>query len=179
MKKYESRQSCVLAVAASSDGFGFAVFEAPDRIIDWGVRYIAEDKNKRCVAKVIDLIEWYKPQTIVIEDVAAKSTRRRKRIRSLLRTIARRSEKLGLSVYRYSRDQIRECFAPFHATTKDQIAKKLSVWFPQELKRILPKPRKLWEAENSKMALFDALALGVTYYNESDEGVLSTLKTRS
>lgn len=43
----------VLAIDPSTRGFGFAVLEAPNRLIDWGVKEARTDKQRRALSKVL------------------------------------------------------------------------------------------------------------------------------
>jgi RNase H-fold protein (predicted Holliday junction resolvase) len=55
----------VLAIDPSTRGFGFAVLEGPDRLIDWGVKETKMDKNRRALKLIAQLIEQYEPSTVV------------------------------------------------------------------------------------------------------------------
>src|SRR2546421_9874551 len=77
----------VLAINPSVRGFGFAVLEEPDQLIDWGMRAIKGDKNTRCVQMVSDLIDRYQPDVLVVEDYRAKGSRRHLRIQELIQDL--------------------------------------------------------------------------------------------
>ena len=53
MSRAYTKDICVLAIDPSTRGFGFAVLEGPNRLIDWGVKETKVDKNKRSL-KVIN-----------------------------------------------------------------------------------------------------------------------------
>lgn len=88
-------------------------------------------------------------------------------MRSLLRLIAAEAEARGVRVVRYTHADVRRVFATFGARTKDQIAGAVARMIP-ELIPTLPKPRKIWEGEHYAMAVFEAAALGITYFAMSD-----------
>ncbi len=56
----------------------------PERLVDWGIKKTAEDKNAECVKMMAELIDRYRPHVLVLEDSAGKSSRRRARVRELL-----------------------------------------------------------------------------------------------
>ena len=83
----------VLALYPSTRGFGFAIFKGPSRLIDWGIKDVRIEKNVSCLSKIRDLIEFYEPEIVVMEDYAEKRSRRCKRIRicsRALRSLRRR-----------------------------------------------------------------------------------------
>ena len=64
----------------------------------------------------------------------------------------------------YSRAQIRQFFSQTGAATKDDIAKTVAMWLP-EFTPHLPPPRKVWESEDRRMTMFDAVALALTFFH--------------
>lgn len=168
MTRHSRRQPTVLAVAPSTHGFGYVLFEGPLMLTDWGMRHVSKDKNKVSAAKVDELIARYRPDILVIEDYAGEGSCRQRRIRRLIRTILHRARKQGLETHQFSRGRIRKCFAPFSAKTKFEIAHRLAIGF-RELELSLPRAKpKPWESPSPKMAVFDAAALAVVYFNDAD-----------
>ena len=47
--------------------------------------------------------------------------------------------------------------------TKQEMAEMLAMQFPDELASRLPPKRKLWKSEDSRMDVFDAMALAVVF----------------
>src|SRR5689334_10261695 len=87
MKQIRAKYLRVLAIAPSSRGFGYAVFEGKDILVDWGVKSVTEDKNAQCLAKIEKMIARYEPGVMVLEDTSAKGTRRSMRIGALTKRI--------------------------------------------------------------------------------------------
>jgi hypothetical protein len=54
---------------------GFAVFERPEKLIDWAVKETKVDKNKRSLKLIDELVNDYQPYAIVVEDYASKDSR--------------------------------------------------------------------------------------------------------
>lgn len=156
-----------LAIYLSSRGFGYAVFEGPTSLIDWGVtgvKAVRHDKNTQCLLKIEHLIELYQPDVLVIEANAALESRRSRRIRKLSQKIVERASKLKIRAESFSRPMVREFFSEFEAGTKQEIANTIARWFP-ELAPRLPPARKFWMSEDARMSLFDAVALGLTFFS--------------
>lgn len=151
----------VLAVDPTTRGFGFAVFEGPERIIDWAVANVRTDKRTGCLRRVAGLLDRYHPDVFVVEK--ADGSRRCARVRELLPELAELASSRGIKVRAFTRQAIRKTFTPTGAVTKPQIAAVIAARFP-ELARHLPAPRKAWMSEDEGMSVFDAAELALAYY---------------
>lgn len=146
----------VLALDLASRGFGFVVLEGPDQLIDWGTRDVRKDKRTATLRAVRELIEFYKPQAIVIEDCTGTTCRRSKRIRLLLEDIRELAREMKALTQPVSQGKVRRVFTL--AKTKHEIASVLVSRYP-ELTTLLPRKRKAWQSEDMRMRVFGALAL--------------------
>lgn len=153
----------ILAIFPSVRGFGFALFHGAWIPIDWGFRHVQGDKNNSAIDKVQKLIDDYAPDTLLLEDHAGAGSRRSARVVALIDDIADLSLGKGITVARYSRDRIRECFAEFGAVTKPEIAQAISRSLP-EFPPQLPPERKIWLPEDYRMSIFDAVSLIFTHF---------------
>jgi DNA phosphorothioation-dependent restriction protein DptG len=115
------------------------------------------------VEKVEALLSFYQPSVIVLENCAAKSSRRRLRIRRLLTQIKKLAESKRTRVEQLSPDDVREVFEGSGATNKDHIAVEVAKRLP-ELAHRLPPPRLIWMSERYSMSIFDAAAFALTFY---------------
>jgi hypothetical protein len=163
MNEHQNDNELFLAVFPSVRGFGFALFHGAWIPIDWGFRHVEGDKNETSRAKVAKLIDENAPDTLLLEDHAGEGSRRSDRVAALIDDIAELGSQKGISVARYSRDQIRECFAEFGATTKYEIAEAISRSLP-EFPPQLPPQRKIWLPEDYRMSIFDAVSLIFTHF---------------
>src|SRR5262249_25387033 len=121
----------VLAIDPSTRGFGFALLEGPNRLIDWGVKETKTDKKHRSLQLIADLIDQYQPSTIVVEDYAAKGSRRCGRVRELINDIAKLAETRNVKVRSFSRLKVKQAFAESGASNKFEIAKTIANRFPE------------------------------------------------
>jgi Holliday junction resolvasome RuvABC endonuclease subunit len=153
----------ILAIDPTSKGFGFAILEGPTALIDWGVRHASEDKNRRSLEKVSELIDRYQPDVLVVERTTAKGCRRRLRARQLIEDLPGLALEHGLRTKRVSRRRAQLCFSKTGSATKRQIAVALTLRFP-ELEPHLPPVRKPWMGEDERMSIFDAVAFGYASY---------------
>jgi Holliday junction resolvasome RuvABC endonuclease subunit len=152
----------VLSIDPTSRGFGFAVFEGSDYLIDWGVVQARTDKNRKCLDRIVKLIERYRPRTIIIEETT-RGSRRGQRVRQLLCSVEEYAGSIRIKVRRVLQQQVRQMYCETGAPTKHRIAKVIVERFP-ELGPHLPPPRKPWNSEAEVMAVFDAVAFALTLF---------------
>jgi Holliday junction resolvasome RuvABC endonuclease subunit len=150
----------VLAIDPSTRGFGFAVLEGPERLIDWGVKETRTDKNRRALKLMAELIEIYHPRVVVLEDYSGKGSRRCDRASELIEQVSKLAWKRNIRVKRFSKADVKQTFAGSGAKMKYEIAIAISKRFP-ELAPRLPRFRKPWMSEDYRMSIFDAVALGL------------------
>ncbi len=143
----------ILAIDPTSRGFAFAVLEAPAFLVDWGER-IVPAKTGDLLRKVDDLLTHHQPDVLVVEDVAAKGCRRRKRAREEINRMEQLAIARGVRVERVSRLAVLRTFAP--AKNKYEAALRLAETFPV-LRQHLPRRRKAWMSEDERMNTLDAL----------------------
>ena len=109
------------------------------------------------------LLHLLQPSVVVLQDCEGKLSRCTNRIEKLINRISALARTKHIKVYRYSRADIRACFAYYGARTKDEIARAIAKLLPEFAARV-PPMRKLWMSEDYRMGLFDALSLVFTYY---------------
>src|ERR1022692_449209 len=125
MKKSNNTNLRILAVYPNSRGFGFAVLEGPDRLVDWGVVYVRANNHRRCLKKVKAIIERLQPDRLVTDD-PRKALHRGVRIRRLLTGILHLAADLRIPRTGLSRNEVRRVVAQSNATTKQAIAKVIA-----------------------------------------------------
>jgi hypothetical protein len=156
----------LIALEIRASKFGFAVFEGPTRLLDWGVRWFQE-KDGALRSTVADrigtLLRFYRPGAVVVrvrDCHSASKSRAFTMIVSSIRTeTMRNSTKFGFVTIR----QVREHFAPNGQTTKHGIATNIAKQF-EELSWKLPNRRKSYQSEPPTMVIFDAAATGVACF---------------
>jgi hypothetical protein len=163
MNQTTSKDFRILAVALSFGGFGFVVMEGQKTIIEFGRRMADGDKNAQSLAKAKKLLSFYRPDVLVLQDVEAKGSRRWPRIKTLNRQIKRVAEKHKIKVILIPKKQLRSLLLGNPRGTKQEMAEMLAMQFPDELASRLPPKRKPWKSEDSRMDIFDAMALAVVF----------------
>ena len=161
----------VLALDPMSRGFGYAVFEGPTSLVDWGIRNAPNDNTRAQLRKISELIDLYHPDVIVIEDGRHDRSRRRQRVRALVTQVAALATP-ETEVQLIPAALVRNVFGGGGTTTKHQIATLVTEHFP-ELAYRLPPARKPWMPEDARFAIFDAVAFGLTFFLLDDTDPLA------
>ncbi len=156
-------QTRIFALDPMHKGFGYAVLELPLRLVDWGIARVKGEKHAGAVAAFEKLLDRFRPDALVLEDAGAPGSRRHPRVRRLIDALVQIARERGIAVFTVARTAVLKCFStPEERATKQSVAKRLTGRFPELLSK-LPPARKLWESENERMSIFDALALAVTH----------------
>lgn len=159
----------ILALDPTPQGFGFVVLEAdPLLLVDWGVA-TARRGSDTSLRAVLRLISRYTPTTLVIEDWTAAAPARRPALEDFMNGIADLIVNAVVHVTTYSRHEVRRAFAEARAYSKQDIALILAGRFPELAPRV-PRQRKIWESEDRRMAIFDALGLAVVHLYGAGRG---------
>jgi len=156
----------VLAIDPITWGYGFAILDGPQSLIDWdlqGTSRREEPRERWCLRQIGVLIDRYGPDRIVVEDCLDARSRRGKRSRQLIARIITLADERGIPARRISRSQVHRSFAPAGACTKYKIALAIAGRFPEVAWR-LPPIRKPWMSEDARMGIFDAIALALAFY---------------
>lgn len=157
----------VLSIDLMSNTIGYAVFEGPRKLADWGLKGGRRSEPGLLLKKLDELLKLYRPQTLVIEDVVLSKTRRSGRTLTLLSQIRAHATSNGIAVTPVAWANVRGHFVRHGGYTKYEIARLVAAALPVLAFR-LPPPRKPWKSEDSRMGIFDAAAFGLTYYAQAD-----------
>ena len=155
----------LLAIALRSRRFAFAVFEGPDRLLDWGmVFYPLNNGAQRAAAskRIASLFAQFSPSEVVVGRARLLNTRKGSGVRPIFRSLRHEASSRLIPVCLMKKAELEEVFCQFHIKSKHEIASMLAQAFPELLWELPPK-RKIWESERPRMAMFDAIALGFAY----------------
>lgn len=153
----------ILAIDPAGRGFGFAVLEGGERLIDWGVKATGNKREGGAMSFFADLIARYEPDVLVLEDIRSE-TRRSAWAREFLKLIRLHAGRRGLLVRSFTRRRVQNTFREADAVTRHQIATRIADRFPI-LRLHLPPRRRTWMPEDRRMAIFDAASFGFTYFD--------------
>lgn len=151
----------VMGIFPNAKGFGYAHFDEQGNILDYGCPQCPN--NTKRLERIRAILEFQRPQIIVLRDESAKSFKGSERTAALLADIRRIAQDLEMSVFNYSQYDVKQAFTKFGAQTKVQIAKEIGDWIPV-LKKHLPK-ENYGDGQHYRASLFDAVALVYTYHH--------------
>jgi len=155
----------VLAIAPVTRGFGFAVLEGQDTLVNWGVKVVngKGNKNAKILPKVEELIAHYQPGLLVMEDASAKGSLRHPRIQRLVQQISKMAIIQKVNVTLFSREQVKKILFSDGQWTKHGLAEIVAKQFPEQLGSKLPPKRTAAMREHYQMGIFDAVALFLVF----------------
>ncbi len=151
----------IIAIDLRSRGFGFAVFEGPTRLLDWGVRSFRQGVNAVKIPasdKFAGLLDELSPGAIVIQKDFFES----KKKTGMRDALLKQAEGHRIPIRFLTRRAVRSAFVGSNRN-KYTIAAAIAKQVP-ELGPRLPGVRKIWKSEDYRMSIFDAAALGVAYF---------------
>jgi hypothetical protein len=168
MQSQATHDPRIIAIDLRPQQFGYAVFEGPKRLLDWGTSSFRpggkEGAAKAC-RRVAELVRVFLPSVIVVRKTRRAVSRGSFGVEPILKAIRRRAAR-PIPVSLIGRSEVREAFRSFRGTTKYEIACILVQIFPDLLWKLPPK-RKFYEAEHPTMTIFDAIAMGCTYWRQN------------
>jgi len=151
-----------MALDVRSRRFGFAIFEGPNELLDYGVkgfRTRVDTVQFSPRQKLATLFEDFNVATVVWRGPASGTSRQKS---SIVDALQRESLDRRISVKLVTRGVVKKAFAGSNRS-KYEIASALAQQFPA-LDSKLPSKRKCWQSEIHRMSMFDAAALGVAYF---------------
>jgi len=157
------KQIGILAVSLSTEGFGYALMESANSLVDYGNKVFTDRKNDRSLNHITKLIGLFKPSVLVLHDVNAKGSYRAARIKELHRNVLTLAEKHKLKVAQISGRQLRIVLLGDPSGTKHDVATYIAELYSDDLADRLPPKRQLWESQPSRMDIFDAVALALAF----------------
>jgi Holliday junction resolvasome RuvABC endonuclease subunit len=157
------RKPLTIAIHPNAWGYGWVALEGPFAPYDWGVLYMRKDLNAQCLRRIEEMFRKFLPDTIVLEAYEPHVSARRERTTRLCRGVAALAIDRGVDVAVYTRQQVQSCFASVGARTRHEVAEAVARHL-EILRPRLPKPRRAWEGEDRRTALFSAAALALTHY---------------
>ncbi|MGA1984562.1 MAG: hypothetical protein ABSG84_19120 [Acidobacteriaceae bacterium] len=160
----------IVAIAIRSQRLGFAVLEGSLGLVDWRTVHYRSNtvpRIKVAVKKLTSLIALTPPSVIVIERSRLVNAPNASNVCSICRLLKREAEARLVPMLSMKREDVRKTFRDLNARSKDAIAATIARMFP-ELASKLPPKRKIWHGEHPTMALFDAVALAIAFWDHQN-----------
>jgi hypothetical protein len=148
------RHLITLAIYFSNRGASFVLFEGTVSPYDWGIFEVRGlRKEAQCRRKVMQLLDKYEIDVLVLQDSGPEGTRRASRLNDV-------------PVFKYSRADVYATFASAGFSNKQTLAEVIAKRIPA-FERHVPPPRKPWKSEDARMLLFDAAALALVFFQKA------------
>lgn len=148
----------VVGIAPTSRGFGFAVLEDGDRLVDWGLAHCRPPNPERVVERALALFARHGPDLLVLQ--ATEGSRYGRRAKRFLALLEEKARSTGVAVTTVSSDTVRRRFAS-HGLTKHDRVVAIAQQFP-ELRPRQPARRRPWQSQDERIAIFDSTALALS-----------------
>lgn len=142
---------------------GFAVFEGPKTLLDSGTTAIPPNKGDASGNRFSDLLDLASPAAIVVKTERWQYIRAHSRTKSLIDSIRGESETRSVAIRILDEQALGLTFRNLGCSTKAEIAAALIRIFP-ELDWKIPPKRAIWDSEHSRQSIFDAIALGLAFW---------------
>lgn len=151
----------IIAIDLRSSRFGFAVFEGPENLLDWGVKSFRQGVNAARIppnVKLGELMDEFSPKAIVLLKRDKETTNRA----SMREELQREAEKRRIDVRFLLARKVKSTF-PGSNRNKHAMAAAIAERLP-ELASRRPGPRKIWKPDDYRLRIFDAVCLALAYF---------------
>jgi hypothetical protein len=151
----------VLAFYPNARGFAYVILEGSCSPVDWGMSDLPRiGKTQRCLRRLCLLLDRYKPDTLVLRRMSPGTHIGQSA--TIVQGMIDAAKKRNIPTTWISRKQIQEAFGQLSSPTRQVIAERLARDIPM-FAPLLPPARKIWNGEDRRMGLFDAIALAITF----------------
>jgi hypothetical protein len=151
----------VLSIDIRPHWFGYAAFQGPARLLDFGVTNFGT--HCEGILRFLSLLNVLRPERVVLRKIGPRSRRNWPATKALVISVQRECRLRSIQVVLANEAMLRDQFWARGGSNKQEDAALLAQDFP-ELAWRLPPPRKTWQHEHRNMPIFDAVALGVSYF---------------
>lgn len=127
--------------------------------------------------KVNRLITFFVPSAIILKHTSGRADRELLKRKDAIEVIAAEAKMQSVKLVILKRKDIYQAFLESGQTSKYKIAGLIAEMFP-EVAWKLPPSRKNWQPEHHNMPTFDAIALGLTYFANSED-IFQPLQARN
>src|SRR6516165_9248020 len=161
------RHLITLAIYFSTRGASFVLFEGTLDPYDWGIFEVRGPRREaKCQLHIMRLLDQYEIDVLVLQNTGREGTRRASRLTTLNAAVEAAAQQDGVPVFKYSRADVYSAFASAGFSNKQTLAEVIAKHIPA-FERHVPPPRKPWKSEDARMALFDAAALALVFFQKA------------
>jgi hypothetical protein len=150
----------VLAVEIRAGRLGYAVFETPRQLQDFGGASLNASGAARL--RIARLLKIYRPSALVLRGGKMRYPRNMRARKTISRAAEDEATKAGVSVVWVSEREFASFFEEYSCQNKYDIAATLATWFPDLAWRVTPRP-EYGDPEPRSILYFDSIALGIVH----------------
>jgi len=159
----------VIAIDLRHRRCGFAIFEGPRVLLDFGTLALPGKDDNESKARLLGFLRLADPTMAVVKKERWESLEADPGIKPFAELIRRHFDSKDALIRLLAQDAVNTTFGNLGCTTKAEISAALARIFP-ELVWQLPPERKPWQSEHPRQSVFDAIALGLAYWqNETSQ----------
>lgn len=114
------------------------------------------------IHRLMALLQLYGPSLVIVRRTRRASGESSKHAARLFGKLREEMRARSIPFIPLDRSDIRMVFATLGCRTKHEIASAVADRFP-ELRPRLPRPRKPWDKERKRVAVFDAIATAIAF----------------
>lgn len=159
----KTHHDLVMSVFPNARGIAHVVFEGPNSPVDWGICDLRGARKHQAIRLIAALVDRYSPDILILRDRTSIRPRRVWRHAMLVEALEKLAHQKGISITRFSRDQVQQSFGSLGSPTRYAIVQAIAKQVPI-FETYVPPIRKIWKAEDRRMGMFDAAALALTFY---------------
>jgi hypothetical protein len=150
----------VLAVEIRAARLGYAVFENPKQLCDFGAAwYEVPGEARQRIARLLGLLH---PSVLILRGGIMRYPRNMRNRRRIARIARDEAKKFGISIASITEKEFAAYFERHSCRDKYDVATVLAVRFPELAWRVPSRP-KFFNPEPRPLLYFDSIALGIAY----------------
>ena len=154
---------CVLAIHPTYRSFGWAIFEAPDVLLDWGLVHANGRTSDRLLKRLGRILSRHQPSVLVLEEYDGDASKRADRIRGLLQAFEKTAGAHAVPTVLYERELVARILGLAPTASRYDVACAVAARI-DDLSHRMPPKRKFGSSEDARQSLFAAAALAMTHY---------------
>lgn len=164
----------ILAIDLRPRRSGFAIFEGPRRLLDYGTFATPSGQLEKTIGnRLVDIQKLALPDVVVVKKERWEKLIALPQETSFIETLNGDSETSPTPIRLLGQGALDSTYGNLGCETKAEVSGALAKIFP-ELVWQLPPRRKMWESEHPRQTVFDAIALGFAYWQNETTAIESS-----
>jgi hypothetical protein len=149
---------------------GFATFEGPRRLLDFGTIDLRLKESENGGSRFSDLIKLAAPKVVLVKRERWENLADRSEAKPLIDALTNQAAAHLIEIRFLEQSALNSTFQNFGCKTKADISTSLARIFPELIWK-LPPERRIWQPEHSRQTVFDAIALGMAFWQNETKTI--------